>query len=156
MEVKSEVGCCSGSLSSWPLDEVKVAGESYPTTLGGPLPIQRKRYLSINNMEQIAMKVFTKLISLYHKMPQRLLGIRWESVIRHMQIYIKKHCYAIVNIFMQRKLNAWFFICTIFECRTLVIVPLFLFSFLFYWGVLIFQFTHRISYFCWRWSKKVK
>lgn len=109
MEVKSEVGCCSGSVSSWLLEEVKVAGESYPTTLGGPLPIQRKRYLSINNMEQIAMKVFTKLISLYHKMPQRLLGIRWESVIRHMQIYIKKHCYALVNIFMQRKLNAWFF-----------------------------------------------
>lgn len=109
MEVKSEVGCCSGSLSSWPLEEVKVAGESYPTTLGGPPPIQRKRYLSINNMERIAMKVFTKLISLYHQMPQRLLGIRWESVIRHMQIYIKKHCYVIVNIFMQRKLNAWFF-----------------------------------------------
>lgn len=75
MEVKSEVGYCSGSLSTWPLEEVKVAGESYPITLGQPPPIQRKRYLSMNNMEHIAMKIFIKLISLYHKMPQRLLGI---------------------------------------------------------------------------------
>lgn len=76
MEVKSEVGYCSGSLSTWPFEEVKVARESYPTTLGRPPPIQRKRHLSMNNMEQIAMKIFTKLIFLYHKMPQRLLGIR--------------------------------------------------------------------------------
>lgn len=109
-----------------------MAGKSYPTTLGGRPPIQSKRYLSKNSMEHIAIKVFIKLISLYHKMAQSLLGIL-EKVYPDTCKFILKILllYTRVTIFMQRKLDALVFICTIFEYSTLVIVPLFLFHFYF-------------------------